>query len=112
MRPEKERSRKRQYGVSHARLLLKKNLEWLPGFPVELDSDTIRWHAWPCKAPGTSRLISLDREALRRMEMALSKLRHHFPRALPQILEDVDDWLARMDCLLGISPINETEIEA
>ncbi len=102
MRPQKERSRKPQYGVSRARLLLKKNLGWLPGFPVELDSDTIRWHAWPWKDPGTSRLISLNREALRRMEMALSKLRHHFPRALPQILEDVGDWLARMDCLLDM----------
>jgi len=100
MRPEKKRSNKPQYGVSRARLLLKKNLGWLPGFPVEVDADTIRWRAWPWKDPGTSQLVSLDREALRRMEMALSKLRYHFPRALPQIVEEVDEWLARMDGLL------------
>jgi len=100
MRPEKKRSSKPQYGVSRARLLLKKNLGWLPGFPVEVGCDTVRWHAWPWKDPGTSQLVSLDREALRRMEMALGKLRYHFPRALLQIVEDVDEWLARMDGLL------------
>ncbi|MCU0916103.1 MAG: hypothetical protein MUC88_16295 [Planctomycetes bacterium] len=36
------------------------------------------------------------------MEMTLSKLRHHFPHALPQVVEDVDDWLARMDRLLEL----------
>ena len=100
MRPENKRSSKLQYGVSRARLLLKKNLGWLPGFPAEIGRDTVQWRAWPWKDPATSRLVSLDREALRRMEMALGKLRYHFPHALPQIVEDVDDWLARMDCLL------------
>jgi len=36
------------------------------------------------------------------MEMTLSKLRHRFPHALPHVVEDVDDWLARMDWLLDV----------
>lgn len=52
--------------------------------------------------PGAYHVSSIDRKALRRAEMTLSKLRYHFPRALPQVVEDVDDWLARMDGLLEI----------
>ena len=36
------------------------------------------------------------------MEMTLTKLRHRFPNALPKLVEDVDDWLGRMDFLLDM----------
>ena len=102
MRSEEKRTAKRQYGPSRARLLLKKHLGWLPGFPVGVDSGTLRWQAWPWHDPGKSQIVSLGRETLRRMEMTLSKLRHHFPRALPEVVQDVDDWLTRMDRLLEL----------
>jgi hypothetical protein len=34
--------------------------------------------------------------------MTLSKLRYHFSRALPKIVEDVEDWLQRTDFLLAL----------
>jgi len=100
MHPEEKRPNRLQDGKSRARILLKKNAGWLPGFPLGVESDKVRWQAWPWEEPGSSQIFSLDREVLRRMEMTLTKLRHHFPRALPQIVEDVDDWLARVDVLL------------
>jgi len=102
MRPDDKRPNRLQDGKARARVLLKKNVGWLPGFPTGIESNTVLWRAWPWESPGTGRDVSLDREALRRMEMTLTKLRYHFPRALPQIVEDVDDWLARMDCLLDL----------
>lgn len=56
--------------------------------------------AWEDSKPWST--VRIDRERLRKMEMTITKLRHHFPKALPKIVEDVDDWLARMDRLLVI----------
>ncbi|MBN2474630.1 MAG: hypothetical protein JXB62_08475 [Pirellulales bacterium] len=102
MHGEDKRPRRLPDGKSRARILLKKNAGWLPGFPLPSDSGPLRWQAWPWEHPGTGRVVSLEGGALRRMEMTLTKLRYHFPQALPQIVEDVDDWLARMDYLLRV----------
>ncbi|NQT38619.1 MAG: hypothetical protein HQ581_14075 [Planctomycetes bacterium] len=102
MRPEEKRPNRLQDGKSRARILLKKNAGWLPGFPLQSESGPLRWQAWPWESPGSGRVVSLDRGALRRMEMTLTKLCYHFPRALPQIVEDVGDWLTRMDHLLNV----------
>ncbi len=137
MQPDEDRRRKAHQGIARARLLLKRDLGWLPGFPrVEVDSaiDNVSDnHAPPSLLPFTSSprgrvdrgqgttesanrlswwslltgaqsatVVTLDREQLRRMEMTLTKLRRRFPRALPKLVEDVDDWLGRMDVLLAV----------
>ncbi|WP_286177420.1 hypothetical protein [Stieleria mannarensis] len=44
----------------------------------------------------------IDREAVRRAQMTITKLRHHFPRALPKLVSNVEDWLARTDLLFDL----------
>lgn len=100
MRPDERRPHRLHQGKSRVRILLKKNAGWLPGFPVEVRADAVGWRVWPWDRPGIGETVWLDRQKLSRLQMTLTKLRHHFPHALPQIVEDVDDWLARMDCLL------------
>ncbi len=102
MRPEEKRPNKFQTGKARARMLLKKNAGWLPGFPLKVDEGSVQWKAWPWERPGAAWTVTLDRDALRRVEMVLNKLRHRFPNALPKIVEDADDWLARMDFLLEL----------
>ena len=117
MQPDDERRRKTQQGIARARVLLKRDLGWLPGFPrVEADgalgtrSDDhvpsamlpaslrrgregggegagesaagLSWWSLPAGACSAT-VVALNREQLRRMEMTLTKLRHHFPRACP-----------------------------
>ena len=100
MQPEDGRS-KLQKGVSRARILLKKNLGWLPGFPFAAEPGSIRWWSLPPEAKA-GEVVTLDRPQLRHMEMTLTKLRHRFPNALPKLVEDVDDWFGRMDFLLAM----------
>ncbi|MBN1909070.1 MAG: hypothetical protein JW818_04965 [Pirellulales bacterium] len=102
MQPEDIRTKKLQYGKARARTLLRKNAWWLPGFPMHSGKGGVQWQAWPWESPGMLRQVTINREAVRRLEMVLSKLRFHFPRALPKIVDDVDDWLGRMDRLLAI----------
>jgi len=101
MQPDERRRGKTQQGVSRARILLKKHLGWLPGFPLAGEESSLRW--W-CMPPGAKEVevVSIDRERLRRMEAAVTKLRYRFPKALPKVVEDVDDWLGRMDHLMAI----------
>ena len=101
MQPDRRRRGKIQQGISRARILLKKNLGWLPGFPLVDERGSIRWWCLPPEAK-SAEIVSLDRERLRRMEMTLVKLRHRFPNALPKVVENVDDWLGRMDHLLAV----------
>ena len=100
MQPDDPRRGKTQQGISRVRMLLKKHLGWLPGFPLAAESGAIRWWCMTREATGGV-LVDVDRERLRRMEMTLSRLRHRFPNALPKVVEDVDDWLGRMDRLLA-----------
>lgn len=101
MQPDERRRGKIQQGISRARLLLKKNLGWLPGRPLAAERGSIRWWCLPVESRSAV-ILSVDRERLRRMEMTITKLRHRFPNALPKIVEDVDDWLGRMDHLLAM----------
>ncbi len=100
MRPDRGRANRPQQGKARARILLKRNAGWLPGFPTVTEPGAVHWQGWPWESPGEPRRFTIDREALRRVEMTLSKLLHRFPHALPKIVEDVDDWQARMTRLL------------
>ncbi len=101
MRPDDERRKLRRAGVARARLLLRRDMPWLPGFPR--DPQGLVWQAFPWERPGVPETIRIDRESLRRMEMSLMKLRLRFPHALPKVVADVDDWLTRMDYVLALA---------
>lgn len=94
-----EKQRRTRQGLARARLLLRRDLGWLPGYPT--GNETGAWMCIPWERPGQATAHRIDRDALRRAEAALVKLRLHFPIALPQMVEDVDEWCARMDWLLA-----------
>lgn len=107
MQPENQRGRPARQGVARARLLLKRDLYFLPGFPTAIDctawaahDGAVSWSFLPSDLSDDAkgwREIYIDRELLRRAELTVTKLRHRFPRALPRIVGDADDWLRRFD---------------
>ena len=101
MQPEFDRGRKRQQGMARARLLLKKHLHLLPGHPEQSADGRLAWRSFPWRRTLPAQQATIDATDIQQMEAALTRLRHRFPRALPEIVEDVDEWLARMECLLG-----------
>jgi len=102
MQPDDRRKTKRQSGISRARAMLKKHIGWLPGYPTEIDAKVVRWQSVAWDGSGFEQSWILDREDLRRAQMTMTKLRHHFPNALPKIVEEVDDWLSRIDFVLDL----------
>ena len=60
MQPDERRHGKVQQGISRARMMLKKDLGWLPGFPLADECGSISW--W-CLRPGTEsgKIVSIDR---------------------------------------------------
>lgn len=108
MQPLDNKRTKIQAGVSRARLLLKRDLAWLPGYPLkrfETDGGVGTTLFWKSESPlrvNTLPAGAIDGERLRRAQLTISKLRHRFPRALPKIVDDPDDWLRRIDFLLGL----------
>ncbi|KAA1261337.1 hypothetical protein LF1_38840 [Rubripirellula obstinata] len=112
MQPLENKRTKTQTGVARARLLFKRDLAWLPGYPLDAANDAseagnaFRWQsnltASATNSSANSSAVSIDGEQLRRAQMTISKLRHRFPRALPKVVDDVDDWLSRTDFLLGL----------
>ncbi len=103
MQPLKQvRRRKLSQGISRARMLLRKNMDWLPGFPVEFQSAAVLWRNFPWNEANENAGTQLNGEHLRRMEFALTQLRHHFPQALPKLVPNVEGWLGRMDHLLAM----------
>ncbi|MEZ6089940.1 MAG: hypothetical protein R3C05_18325 [Pirellulaceae bacterium] len=108
MQPLERKQTKIRNGVARARVLLKRDVPWLAGYPMGLAAceepgvQRVRW----CSATEFSidqpTIRMIDREGLRRAQMTTTKLRHHFPQALPRLVTDVQDWFARIDLLLGL----------
>lgn len=108
MQPLENKRTKIQTGVARARLLIKRDMAWLPGYPLiktnsEAESkNVLPWRADLPQRDNVSQPWSIEREHLRRAQMTLSKLRHRFPHALPRIVDDVEDWLRRIDFLVSL----------
>ena len=102
MQPDEKRRTKRQAGISRARVMLKKHVGWLPGYPVKTDGNLVRWQSMRWDGSGYEQSWLLSGSELRQAQMTITKLRYHFPKALPKIVDDVEDWLARMDFVLDL----------
>ena len=100
MQPTDKNRTKPQTGVARARLLLKRDLGWLPGYPLELRSGSLAWRKFNWDAVDGGHTHTINRESIRAAQMSLTKLRYRFPRALPKVVADPDDWLGRMEFLL------------
>jgi hypothetical protein len=100
MQPEEKRNTKRQTGISRARIMLKKHVGWLPGYPIEITANGVLWQSVRWDGSGIEQSWTLTGAELRKAQMTITKLRYHFPHALPKIVDDVDDWLRRMDFVM------------
>lgn len=98
MRPQDKPSRKQS--ISRVRVLLKKHAGWLPGFPISVRAGAVEWQALRWGPFGETQTYSIQRETIRSFEATLTKLRYHFPVALPAVVGPTSDWLQRMDGLL------------
>jgi len=81
-------------GVSRAQMVMRRGLGWMRGFP-DASGD---WIAFPPVEPVMA--IAVGRTELRRATYSMGKLCREFPRALPKIVGDVDDWVALHQSLL------------
>lgn len=107
---EARRTNEKQ-GVARAKILWSSELSWSVGFPLrQLDapevppstrSDTLPWLV--CRGSGNThsgKILKLDRESLRRSELAASRLRHQSPSILRRIFTDPDKWFENFNFLL------------
>jgi hypothetical protein len=98
-----EQRRKKSANVARARMFIKNDLGWLPGYPVGLQGDTLLWRTHPALGKGgPPSTLALGREQIRRAALTRSKLVRRFPRALPKAVADLDAWTANSRILLEL----------
>ena len=104
MQPEKGKREKFQTNVARARMLMKQNMEWIPGSifmpPQRSGEQTAKWIYFSNDRQLKEKHIS--REDIRLADSTVKKLIHRFPRALPEIVTNVEQWQARMSFFLTI----------
>ncbi|MEM6473259.1 MAG: hypothetical protein AAF802_27100, partial [Planctomycetota bacterium] len=89
--------------VARARVLLRRDAAWLPGSPIKTTTckrtgkRVVVWLGLEGPRDDEPSLFEIDGESLRRAQLTISKLRHHFPHALTKIFPNTDDWLSRID---------------
>lgn len=99
MQPELRR--KKSANVARARMFIKKDLGWLPGYPLGLEGGKLRWRCQPALGTtGTPTTVTLEREDLRRATLTRSKLVRRFTRALPKAVANCDAWTDNSSVIL------------
>lgn len=96
MRGQRSRTTSKAAGLFQARMIMESKLWWLSGFPFEG-----RWIVVP---PGGERgveRLELSRQHLLRATYALTKLERELPRALSQLVGDVEPWTKGVRGLLS-----------
>ncbi|MGI9426854.1 MAG: hypothetical protein ACR2PA_26995, partial [Hyphomicrobiaceae bacterium] len=90
--------------IAAARTYLKAKLGWLRGFPTHRDRNgEIVWQVLPrVGSRSQSEVLHVTRERLRRTEFGRNTVRRRFPRALRDVVGDVEAWTARADELFAI----------
>jgi hypothetical protein len=93
------RPRKRARSIQSAQVLLRRDLDWLRGFPAgdAMPGRGLEWVVVP--EPGENerpRIITLSGDVLRRALLAREKLRRRFPVVLPRLVGDVNVWYRRI----------------
>ncbi|MCB9715207.1 MAG: hypothetical protein H6712_15175 [Myxococcales bacterium] len=86
MRPHQQ-TRTRASGLARARMLLKSKLGWLEGFP-----SGERWVVVPHEGERGPGPLMLERKHLRQATYTARKLQGEYPRAMPELVGDVDAW--------------------
>ena len=83
-------------------MYLKSHLGFFPGFPVRHEGSVVIWLPVSDTGPKENDEISLTKEHLRRATFGWNKLQNRFPRALSQIVGDVDAWTQTLPKVLNI----------
>jgi hypothetical protein len=81
-------------------MVLKDRLNWLHGFPVVQQGGVVTWLTLAHGVQQPPTRIALDGAALHRATRAWTKLVYHFPNALPQVVDDYNQWVAGVPTLL------------
>lgn len=100
MRPEKYRQGSRSAALARARMFMKADLFWLPGFPCGQEKGGVLWVTLPRKGERPPEQLRLQRNHLQRATHTRNKLVYHFPRVLPRLVEDRDRWVEGVPQLL------------
>lgn len=110
MQPNDPRPTKRA-AARALRTHLRHHLGWLEGHPLEVmeggdgSSPSIRWRVWT-GSEGAPTEVEVGRETLRRAKTGLRGAMRKFPRALPRLVGDVDQWSAgierRLELIAGV----------
>lgn len=101
VRPHQPLAKSKRSAEARARMLLKSGLGWASGVPVSVGAEGVRWLCVPERGEFSEEVQALGRAELRRARFNANRVRREFPRALPRIVGDVDNWLASVDCLLA-----------
>jgi hypothetical protein len=84
MRPERSRLTSRQARVARARVVLKAELDWIPGYPVAAASGRVVWRVPP--GGSSERDVEIDRASLHHATRALTELETRFGDVLDDVL--------------------------
>lgn len=101
MRPHKVQKTERA-AVAAAQTYLRAHLGWLRGFPIEGNNE-LQWMILPrLGRHAQCETLAVTRDLLRNTEYSRNAARRKFPRALTQVVGNVDDWSARIDVQLEL----------
>ena len=96
-----EKQKRQRARIPHCRMYLRKELGWLPGFPLGQGHGRVSWMPAPQLGAKGAGPLELDAEHLRRAASAWTMLVRDFPRALPQVVAELDRWKERVPQILG-----------
>ncbi len=85
-------SGKHKSAVPRTKLLLRAQLGWLWGYPSAVENRQVIWQQLYYPMPWDVTAFSLTQAHLAQASVARNRLVSDFPRALPEVLGDVDSW--------------------
>ncbi len=89
-------------GVARGRMYLKARLGWLSGFPLQQSPGRVIWLALPRFGDRLPQEMAVIGRDLHRASRTWQKLTTRFPRALPQIVENLDHWQNGVPLLISL----------
>jgi len=85
-------SGKHKSAILRAKLLLRAQLGWLWGYPSAVENQQVVWQQLYYPMPWDTTAFSLTPTHLAQASVVRNRLVSDFPRALPEVLGDVDSW--------------------
>ncbi len=92
----------KQRGPARARMFIKSQMGWLPGVPLSQVDGEIVWLTLPTSSDIETEQLVVTRTQLQQATLTYSKLTHRFPKALPQVIDDLPAWKAGVPKLLDL----------